>query len=78
MISPVHLLFTGEPLCYGLAGTAINSHRTLLGDSLAVELAALTRAALVQIQVPQPLPLISMYPAVGFLPPRCKVPGCRV
>ena len=25
-----------------------------LGDSLAVELAALTRAALVQIQVPQP------------------------
>ena len=45
-----------------------------LGDSLAVELAALTRAALVQIQVPQPLTLISMYRAVGSLPAVAKTP----
>ena len=44
-----------------------------LGDSLAVELAALTRAALVQIQVPQPLPFISMYRAVGSLVVRGRV-----
>ena len=36
----------------------------LLGDSLAVELAALTRAALVQIQVPQPVSLTRKFPSL--------------
>ena len=42
--------------------------RALLGDSLAVELAALTRAALVQIQVPQPQSLCFSvcYPVDNF------------
>ena len=51
---------------------------TYLGDSLAVELSALTRAALVRIQVPQPTTfqnLFDHFQAVSFLRASCRSLG---
>src|SRR3546814_19950092 len=46
----------------------------LLGDSLAVELSALTRATLVRIQVPQPLPQGNPAKSVAYRVRRRSVP----
>src|SRR3546814_5772172 len=49
----------------------------LLGDSLAVELSALTRAALVRIQVPQPVPQENPAKSVSYRARRRSVShGC--
>src|SRR3546814_10859264 len=58
-------------------GSSGPAQARLLGDSLAVELSALTRAALVRIQVPQPVPQENPAKSVSYRARRRSVShGC--